>query len=253
MRHFIFILLIVIPYFSCNFPAKEINSFEETNNQTEKIVKINDSTAYLVHYHDDKIYDSVSIINGKKNGWCFTFSEKGEIVSKIHYENDKRNGWGYMFVDGKLFRKLFFYKGNFFGDNYKYFLDKREQVKVYHCYDFNENNRRVKIYDSTGRVVKNEGLVIGQYEVVSGFKYKIGELVHFGFVVCTAPNEKIKTFISEDNKCIEYRFQNNFMAFQKKYQKKGHHIIYAIGTSIDTITNASLTDTQKIAFDIIDR
>lgn len=252
MKYSLLILLISLSYYSCKDPAKGTSSFEDSNEITEKSIKVNDSTAYLIHYHNGKIYDSMLVVNGKKNGWCFTFSEQGNLAYKIYYENGKRNGWGYMFVRGETFRKLFFYNGKFFGDNYKYYLDNRKQVKVYHCYDFNENNRRVKIYDSMGNVVKNDGLIIGQYEVISGFKYKIGEIVHLGFVVCTAPNEKVKTFIVEDNKRTEYPFQDNFMVFQKKYDREGHHIIYAIGTSIDTVTNTCLTDTQKVVFDIID-
>ena len=223
---------------------------------TFKIIKINDTSDCAVHYHKGKIHDSIFRIKGQKNGWTYVFSEEsGKILIQSHFKNDKKQGWEQLQDEnGIVISKTFYYNDKLFGSNYSYYHDYRKQVKNYNCYDFQENNRRVKVYDTFGRVLQNEGLIIGQVGLSSrDSNYKIGHDVFFDFVVSTAPNEKVKAFILEDNKLIEYPFSQNFMFFRKKYHKAGRHIIYAIGKSIDTATNTSLTDTQKVVFDIIDR
>lgn len=233
-------------FFSCNISQKE-------NPYLVKSLLNKDSSGYILNYYNDGgLMDSIEYLNGKRNGWTCFYSKKGEKTYMEYYFKGIRNGWSiYYYDNGKTYKEELYINNKPFGDYQTYYKDG--SLKTYNCIDFEGDNRRVKIYDSNGNVVKNEGKVIGQAMIYSNNSvFKVGQNILIDFVVSRAPNEKVRTWIFENNNYKEYFFSgDNIITFRKIYYKEGNYKIYAIGESVDTITHVLLKDTMAASFKVV--
>lgn len=218
--------------------------------QAKEYVKYNkDTTATLTYYENDNIRDSIPLKNGIKHGIAYHYTEDGDLQSTLEYEEGILSGWQKeYYTNGSIKSKTLYINNKNFGSRFLYYADG--SLKSYSCYDFRGNNRRVKMYDSSGSVTKNEGLVIGQammYNADSFDHYSADTPVEILVLVSTAPHERVRAWIIDDNGKKEYDIINNNIMYQQKL-KPGNHKILTIGESIDTNTQQVLRDSLITTF-----
>lgn len=96
---------------------------------------------------------------GKKDGIEQEFFENGKIKKRYEYKNDTLNGSMVEFFDnGERKAEGNFYSGLPIGPMYYY--NEQGQLRLYNEYDAEKNVYYVKKYDSSGVLIKEEGVAL---------------------------------------------------------------------------------------------
>jgi Uncharacterized protein conserved in bacteria len=193
------------------------------------------------------------MIGSKQQGWTYHYDSNGFLEAEIYYVDGYKSGWHYVYnSSGKVIREMLYIKDRKHGSSYSYF--ENGQIAAYNCFDNEENNRRVKLYDSTtGNVIKNEGLVVCQAVLLSNdFTFSSKADVIIDILISTAPDENVKAWARDFEGLKSYEIINNTVLYQKRYTNPGRYKIVTIGESVDTITGIRLIDSIETTFTVKD-
>jgi hypothetical protein len=222
------------------------------------IRKINDSQSYVVHYYENgSIKDSFEVSNAKRNGYYFYYLENGRLLKEGYYFNDKLRGYLIEYYpNNKIKSKTLYYDNVKYGSSEHYY--KNGLPSIYNCYDFEGKNRRVKIYDSMGNIVKNEGETLCQAETHSiDYAFHKNKRILIEIIASTPPNELIDltliTFRSNNVlKHVNADISYNTIKYIDSFGVIGNYQLMIVSKSTDTLLHIVRRDTIITDFKVIE-
>jgi antitoxin component YwqK of YwqJK toxin-antitoxin module len=121
------------------------------------------------YYHDNgRRKEEISYSNGLMNGWDIHYFDNGLPSSKINFVNGVRQGTSYWYYpDGKIEEQSDSRNGKQFGPSLFFYPNGR--LETFSSFDFEQHNRYLIKYDSTGKLLREEGTVLGQFLLDGSF------------------------------------------------------------------------------------
>lgn len=205
-----------------------------------------------------KVSSVENYINGKKEGWRYTYYSDGSIMEKCYYHLNQADGQEIQYFDnGKVRYQMMFEKGKRIGDWYEYSQEGR--LLSYIAYDINGNPFCIFKYDRLGNVTKiSPPVSLASYsidtttnkKVILTFEEKHKNIRDLYTNIAVPPEMKLDLEIIKDGKiCKDFKIFNNVLEIENAFPKKGLNKIYV---KIDlTYRNRKLIENLKGDLSII--
>lgn len=232
VKRLIFIVILNIIFSSCIHQGVENENWNSTFVDSVTFDKLEGDFIVKKSYIIGRLFKQETFNNDKKNGWTIEYYPDKSIQSETYYTSNKRYGSRYRFYPN----------GN---------------PKSYNCFDFEENNRRVKMYDLSGNIIRDEGKILGQASyLTSDFKFKRGSNAIIDIVVSTPFNESVEVNLVLKKGLDTIRpiqiaeIRNNTVFFKCFLNEAGEYNLIGIAKSIDTIAHKVYHDTLVAGFEM---
>jgi len=247
---FFLALLIACTYKRLDNKSCVVTKDGQGNVQSE-IHYINDTTIHGIakyYYKNGKVKDEINYTNGLKNGIHKTYTREGLLESSIEFKNGIQDGNTYWYHEnGKLNSKSLWVNGKAFGDAYYYY--DIGVLESYRSFDFEEHNRYLIKYDSSGLKIREEGTVLGQLLLDGDFdSVPLNKNVAISISVATPPNTSTKVLLGEINadKIVntkELPIRNSEATYTITFNEEGKHKLVTAGELKDLKSNILKRDT----------
>lgn len=212
---------------------------------------INDTIMHGIakyYYKNGKVKDEINYTNGLKNGIHKTYTLEGLLESSIEFKNGIQEGNTYWYhKNGKLKSKSFWINGKTFGDAYYYY--DTGVLESYRSFDFEEHNRYLIKYDSSGLKIREEGTALGQLLLNGDFNsIPLNKNIIISISVANPPNTSTRVLLSEikGEKIVntkELSVENNEATHTITFNEKGKHTLITVGEIKDLKGNLIKQDT----------
>lgn len=214
---------------------------------------------YKKKYYKDGITlrDSMPYNMGKRDGIYISYFRNGKVQSKCNLKNDLPDGMTYWFYEnGNKKSESYWIQGKQFGNAKFYFSDGN--LDTYNFYDFQENVRYIKKYSEDGKVIKDEGSIIGQLLLEQdSFTVKMNKEIGVKICVSEPPDTKTTVFIGETNKQMkitnlkEYPINEYTVKYNRSFSEPGQYVLVTIGELEDLKTKRVKRDSLYTTINVI--
>jgi len=150
---------LILFFIGCKIGSKKV--FKETYYKSGKLMSkgwfIKDTIPVdaMFYFYENGNIEQIEERNdsGFLNGETKFYNKDGKIYGLTNYVKGVMQGFEYEYKDGALYTKNFFLNDTQMGDVFGF--DKKSKINYYGFLDFDEHNRDLQKYDSTGNLIKD--------------------------------------------------------------------------------------------------
>lgn len=249
-------IFIYVFLMSCSSKKTDsLETFYYPNGSIDSIVpRHNDTINGIIKrfYRNGTLKEERPYKMGSLEGISYGYYQNGKIEYKISYQSNELNGLSiHYYPKGSIEMELNFLNGKQFGDTKSFYVNGN--TEKYNCYDFENNNRYFIKYDSIGKIVHEEGTVLGQVFLDSDFKFDSiprNTEINLKISVAAPPGRKSTVCIKETGykDSVMLPISQNIASFKKNFKKAGEFTFISIGTMYDMQNNLIKKDSIITTF-----
>lgn len=242
MKHIKLVALLVILCISCG--EKDKSSFIKRDYYRDG------SLASEVSYSKDSI----------KNGPAKSFYRNGQLAEQGNFRNGKRDGpYSTYYKDGILKERGNFLLDDPLGNFYYYYPNGR--LRLYNAQDYQGEVFYVLKFDSTGKKIKEDGMIISPTISSPTYKkqYTLGDSMVLEFCIAEPPGYKATVKASQyligrdgvrhmAGAFKEVPIIKSLATYRCKFSEPGNYDIVCAAELLDTFSKVKLYDTSHTGF-----
>lgn len=237
MRNFIQILLTLAFLSSC-FNSKRAGHSnvqmkierDSHGHIVSEIPYLNDSTIHGVAKYFNrityKVQQEVEFKNGKKDGTSKQYDYYGNVILLSYFQNDLQHGPSMRYYsNGNLEEISYWFEGRAIGEAKRYFEDGK--LKLLCLKDFDEKIYYSIQYDSTGKLISEDGVVFSPHVIVypNVDSLFVNDSVNVHLMVASLENRFLEIVFEYSDTLFTYKPIDLRLTHQRRFTRGGEYYL----------------------------
>lgn len=259
----LFVVFIFIAILSCERPRNSLITrqyIDSSGKVISEIPYINDSIKHgLAKYFFENGNTSTEAMykHGKLHGITKTYSVSGQLRSLVNFMSDMREGECFWYYEnGNIKEKSNWSNDKRIGNAYFYFQNGK--LRTFTTFDFDENPQYLIKFDSTGKMLREEGRILGQFKSIENLdSIPLNKPIELCISVSEPPQMKVSVVFG---KYVNKQFvkmgsipvKGNIAMHKINFTEYGTHNIVFVGRLSDQAGHVLKCDSMVAVFKVIE-